>query len=64
MKWLAVLAFALAIVIRFAWHSSFAISFPSSPSMRRAMSVSNVAFWSLLIVGTVLLFVAWTRRAH
>jgi len=58
MKWVAIVIVALAIVLRFTWHSSFALATALNDKVHRGYSISSIVFWSLLIIGLSLLLLA------
>jgi len=64
MKWFAMIALALAILVRFAWHSSFALAFPVNANTHRGYSISSLLFWVFLLTGLSLLFLVLIRRTH
>jgi|HubBroStandDraft_5_1064220.scaffolds.fasta_scaffold509428_2 hypothetical protein len=61
-KWLAILSFVLAILVRLTWHSSSAIAVRLDETTHRGYSVSTIIFWTLLVVGIALSLVAIAKR--
>lgn len=64
MKWLAVLAFVLALLARFAWHSSFALAFRLNATEHRAYDINAILFWILLLIGLAFSVGAVARRTR
>ena len=63
-KWLAVVAFILALVARFAWHGSTDIAIPVSSDMHRGFPINVVVFWLFLGAGLLSFGIAFRNRAH
>ncbi len=64
MKWCAMAAFALAIIVRLTWHSSVELGFPVSATADVGYPVSTVLFWMLLILGLLFSLFAFIKRAR
>lgn len=64
MKRLAITAFVLAIVVRFALSNSFDIAFPVSSSSHFGYPIKSILFWALVVLGTVLALVSLRKRTH
>jgi hypothetical protein len=64
MKWLAVIAFVLASLARFAWHSSFGLAIRLNATTHRGYDINIVLFWILLLIGFGLSVGAFARRAR
>lgn len=64
MRWLAAIAFALAILCRLARsYVSFGLAFRVSPEVHRAVSVDSILFWGLLALATVLALISFFWHA-
>jgi zinc transporter ZupT len=62
-KWLAVIAFAIAILIRLAWRSSVELSFSANKHSHVGYSVGNILFGLFAGIGIVLSVVTLAKRA-
>lgn len=63
MKWLSISAFALAILVRLTWRSSFALSVRLDATTHKAYSLNTVVFWALVAIGSALLVFALAKRS-
>jgi hypothetical protein len=63
MKWVTGVLFALAIIVKYAWHSNISLSFPVSATMSRGFSLNSIVFWLLIMAGISTLWGAiFTRK--
>jgi hypothetical protein len=66
MKWCAAVALVLALVVKFAWHSSIEFGFPINPTTDIGYPISTFVFWFLLALAVLFLLVdllkSWNRR--
>ena len=53
-----------AFVLRWMWHSSFAIGIPVGGGMHRAFDLDSIAFWALLGIALALLLISFLKRAN
>lgn len=63
-RWLAAIAFVLAILCRLARpYISFGLAFRVNPELHRGVSVDGVLFWGLLVLSAILALISFSRRA-
>lgn len=55
MKLSALAVLALAVVVRLAWRSSYALAIPMGHGVRKGFTISSLVFWALVIIGITLL---------
>ena len=64
-RWLAVFAFGLALVCRFAWRLiPLDVGFRVTPEMHRGVPMGIVLFWGLLALSAILAQTSLFRHAH
>ena len=64
-KIFAVIAFALAVVVKFTWrHSNIALGFPISWTESRGWGLNEILFWLLLLTGSWFLIRIRFRRSR
>jgi hypothetical protein len=62
LRWLAAVAFALAILSRLARSRiSFDVATRIAPGVHRGIPVDNILFWGLLALGAILLLITFLR---
>ena len=54
MRWFALVAAALALLLRFTWHSTAAIAIPVGNDTHRGFPITSVVFWLLVLVSCFL----------
>ena len=65
MRWIAVIVFLLALTLRLSRrYVSFELAYRVAPGLHRGISISGPLFWSLLILGTILMASSFFSRAH
>ena len=65
MRWLAVLAFVLALVCRFAWRIiPLDVGFRVTPELHRGVPIGIVVFWAFLALSAILASTSFLRHAH
>ena len=62
MKRLAIAAFVLAIVVRFAMNNPFDMGFPISSSTHFGYPIKSILFWALLVLGIVFSLAGLRKR--
>jgi len=63
-KWCAIIALALAILVKLTWHSSIALAFPLNATTHRGYPISSVLFWTLLAIAIVSTLLALVKHAR
>jgi hypothetical protein len=65
LKWLAAIAFVLAILFRLARpFISFGLAFRIAPDVHQGVSIDSVLFWGLLALSAILALIICLRHAH
>jgi hypothetical protein len=65
MRWIAVIAFLLALALRLSSrYVAFGLAYSVAPGLHRGVSISGPLFWVLLVLGTVLVAASFFSRAH
>jgi hypothetical protein len=65
MRWIAVIAFLLALALRLSSrYVSFGLAYSVAPGLHRGVSISGPLFWVLLVLGTILVAASFFSRAH
>jgi hypothetical protein len=65
MRWIAVIALFLALTLRLSRpYVAFDFAYRVAPGLHRGIPVSGPLFWSLLILGTILMAASFFPRAH
>jgi hypothetical protein len=62
MKWLGLACLGLAVMVKLAWHSSYAVAFPTNTFTLRGYAVDAIVFWLLLAAGCFCLLFSFLRR--
>ena len=64
-RWLAVFAFVLALVCRFAWRLiPLDIGFRVTPDLHRGVPIGIVLFWAFLALSAILALTSVSGHAH
>jgi hypothetical protein len=63
-KWIAMVALALAVIVKPAWrHSYTALAVPMNATTRRELiAMNSLAFWILLVIGLTFSVIALIKR--
>jgi hypothetical protein len=64
MKWVATLAFALALIVKLTWrHSSWGLTIPmNATTHREVLSMNSLVFWILLAIALTFFVLALVKR--
>lgn len=64
MRWIAIAAVVLAVIVRFAWRSRVSIAIPVAQDTHRAFTMSAIVFWLLVLTSIVLVGLSFATSRH